>query len=200
MKDALTILENALTDANFRKLLAIPDRRVHKFVANAIELFKPMKVFVCNDTKMDTEYIRRTAIARNEETPLANPYHTVHFDGLHDQARDKERTVYHVPKDESLGEQLLQMDREKGLDIDPGVQHVADFADHVAALTALDHGTLQSVETPRTGTRLGACGRRVLLGRLALLVRRGRLKRTAGAARGQLEHPQILAGDENLYI
>jgi phosphoenolpyruvate carboxykinase (GTP) len=76
-----------------------------------------MKVFVCNDSKMDTEYIRRTAIARGEETPLANPYHTVHFDGFHDQARDKERTVYLVPKGESLGEQLAQMDREEGLRI-----------------------------------------------------------------------------------
>jgi len=66
---------------------------------------------------MDTEYIRRTAIARGEETPLANPYHTVHFDGFHDQARDKERTVYLVPKGENLGDQLTQMDREKGLEI-----------------------------------------------------------------------------------
>jgi phosphoenolpyruvate carboxykinase (GTP) len=115
LKDAISVLETALTDANFRKLLAIPNRRVHKFVANAIELCKPMKVFVCNDSKMDTEYIRRTAIARNEETPLANPYHTVHFDGLYDQARDKERTVYLVPKEDSLGGQLAQMDREKGL-------------------------------------------------------------------------------------
>jgi phosphoenolpyruvate carboxykinase (GTP) len=117
MNENMEILENALTDTNFRKLLAIPNRRVHKFVADAIRLCKPMKVFVCNDSKMDTEYIRRTAIARGEETPLANPYHTVHFDGFHDQARDKERTVYLVPDGESLGEQLAQMNREKGLKI-----------------------------------------------------------------------------------
>ena len=117
VSETMEILENALTDANFRKLLAIPNRRVHKFVAKAIQLCKPMKVFVCNDSKMDTEYIRRTAIARGEETPLANPYHTVHFDGFHDQARDKERTVYLVPEGENLGEQLTQMNREKGLDI-----------------------------------------------------------------------------------
>ena len=117
MKETMEILENSLTDANFRKLLAIPNRRVHKFVAEAIKLCKPMKVFVCNDTKMDTEYIRRTAIARGEETPLANPYHTVHFDGFHDQARDKERTVYLTPKGKSLGEQLAQMDREEGIRI-----------------------------------------------------------------------------------
>ena len=115
LNDTISILESALTDANFRKLLAIPNRRVHKFVADAIQLCKPMKVFICNDSKMDTEYIRRTAIARGEETPLANPHHTVHFDGYFDQARDKERTVYLVPKGESLGEQLTQYDREDGL-------------------------------------------------------------------------------------
>ncbi|MHA2026854.1 MAG: phosphoenolpyruvate carboxykinase (GTP) [Candidatus Thorarchaeota archaeon] len=117
MSQTMEILENALTDANFRKLLAIPNRRVHKFVAEAIQLCKPMKVFVCNDSKMDTEYIRRTAIARGEETPLANPYHTVHFDGFHDQARDKETTIYLTPEGDDLGEQLTQMDRDKGLEI-----------------------------------------------------------------------------------
>ncbi len=117
MNETMDILEQALTDANFRKLLAIPNRRVHKFVAEAIQLCKPMKVFVCNDSKMDTEYIRRTAIARGEETPLANPYHTVHFDGFHDQARDKESTIYLVPEGENLGEQLTQMNRDKGLEI-----------------------------------------------------------------------------------
>ncbi len=117
MNETLSILESALTDANFRKLLAIPNRRVHKFVADAIELCKPMKVFVCNDSKEDTEYIRRTAIARGEETPLSNPYQTVHFDGYFDQARDKERTVYLVPKGETLGQHLAQMDREYGLEM-----------------------------------------------------------------------------------
>ncbi len=117
MSKALDVLETALTETNLRKLLAIPNYSVHRFVAEAINLCKPMKVFICNDTKMDTEYIRRTAIARGEETPLANPYHTVHFDGLHDQARDKESTIYLVPEGENLGEQLTQMNREKGLKI-----------------------------------------------------------------------------------
>ncbi len=113
----MSVLEQSLTDANFRKLLAIPNRRVHKFVADAIRLCKPMKVFVCNDSREDTEYIRRTAIARGEEAPLANPYHTVHFDGYFDQARDKERTVYLVPKGEVLGEHLSQIDRDYGLQL-----------------------------------------------------------------------------------
>ncbi|MHA2210045.1 MAG: phosphoenolpyruvate carboxykinase (GTP) [Candidatus Thorarchaeota archaeon] len=115
MKDYISVLESRLTDANLRKLLTIPNQRVHKFIADAIELCNPMKVFICDDNRMDVEYIRRTAIARGEETPLAIPTHTVHFDGLHDQARDKEQTTYLVPEGETLGEQLIQMDREKGL-------------------------------------------------------------------------------------
>ncbi|NHI88009.1 MAG: phosphoenolpyruvate carboxykinase (GTP) [Candidatus Thorarchaeota archaeon] len=117
MNETMETLEQALTEANLSKLQAIPNRKVHEFIANAIRLCKPMKVFVCNDSKMDTEYIRRTAIARGEETPLANPYQTVHFDGFHDQARDKESTVYLVPQGETLGKQLSQMEREKGLEI-----------------------------------------------------------------------------------
>ncbi|MFW9967143.1 MAG: phosphoenolpyruvate carboxykinase (GTP) [Candidatus Thorarchaeota archaeon] len=111
----MSVLESRLTEANLRKLLTIPNPRVHKFIADAIELCNPMKVFICDDSRMDVEYIRRTAIARGEETPLAIPTHTVHFDGLHDQARDKEQTTYLVPKGESLGEQLNQMERDTGL-------------------------------------------------------------------------------------
>jgi phosphoenolpyruvate carboxykinase (GTP) len=113
----MAVLESSLTDANLRKLLIVPNQQVHKFVAEAIELCQPMKVFVCDDSRMDTEYIRRTAIARGEEATLAIPTHTVHFDGLHDQARDKEHTRYLVPEGESLGEHLSQMDREEGLSI-----------------------------------------------------------------------------------
>jgi phosphoenolpyruvate carboxykinase (GTP) len=111
----MTILESSLTDANFRKLLAIPNRHVHEFVANAIELCEPMKVYICDDSDDDTEYIRRTAIARGEETELAVPTHTVHFDGFFDQARDREHTIYLVPKGETLGKHLMQTGREKGL-------------------------------------------------------------------------------------
>ncbi|MHA1902851.1 MAG: phosphoenolpyruvate carboxykinase (GTP) [Candidatus Thorarchaeota archaeon] len=111
----MEILESSLTEANFKKLLSIPLTQVHDFVAKAIELCEPHKVFICNDSLEDTEYIRKTAIARGEETQLATPAHTVHFDGFFDQARDKEQTQYLVPEGESLGEQLTQVEREKGL-------------------------------------------------------------------------------------
>ncbi len=117
MVDTMTILESSLNKVNLRKILAIPSQRVHDFVAEAIDLCQPMKVFVCDDSEQDVEYIRKTAIARGEETKLAHPNHTVHYDGFFDQARDKEHTIYLVPAGESLGEHLLQMDREEGIEL-----------------------------------------------------------------------------------
>ena len=116
LPDTMNILKSSLTEVHLQKLLAIPSKRVHKFVAEAIELCQPHKVFVCTDSEEDLEYIRKTAIARGEETELSNPNHTVHFDGYFDQARDKERTVYLVPDGESLGPQLTQVNRSEGLD------------------------------------------------------------------------------------
>ncbi|MCK4567557.1 MAG: phosphoenolpyruvate carboxykinase (GTP), partial [Candidatus Thorarchaeota archaeon] len=115
MKDHISTLEKYLTPVGLAKLLAIPNRDVHKFVAKAVALCEPMKVFVCSDSQEDIEYIRRTAIARGEETQLANETHSVHFDGFFDQARDKASTRYLVPEGESLGPQLEQRERDEGL-------------------------------------------------------------------------------------
>jgi len=116
VNDHITILEKYLDPVGLAKLLAIPNRDVHKFVAKAVDLCEPMKVFVSNDSQEDIDYIRRTAIARGEETELALETHSVHFDGFFDQARDKTKTRYLVPEGESLGSQLEQQDRKKGLE------------------------------------------------------------------------------------
>ena len=116
VKDAISILEKYLTPVGLAKLLAIPNRDVHRFVAKAVDLCEPMKVFVCTDSQEDIDYIRRNAISRGEETELAIDTHSVHFDGFFDQARDKTKTRYLVPEGESLGPQLEQQDREKGLE------------------------------------------------------------------------------------
>ncbi len=115
MKDVIATLEQYLTPIGLAKLLAIPNRDVHRFVAKAVDLCEPMKVYVCTDSKEDIDYIRRTAISRSEETELVRSCHTVHYDGFFDQARDKGHTRYLVPKGETLGAHLEQIDRDEGL-------------------------------------------------------------------------------------
>ncbi|MGY5859207.1 MAG: phosphoenolpyruvate carboxykinase (GTP) [Candidatus Thorarchaeota archaeon] len=116
MKDVISTLEKYLSPVGLARLLAIPNQDVHRFVARAIELCEPMKVFVCTDSQEDIDYIRRNAIARGEETELAIDAQSVHFDGFFDQARDKASTKYLVPKGESLGPHIEQKDRDEGLE------------------------------------------------------------------------------------
>ncbi|MFA6133922.1 MAG: phosphoenolpyruvate carboxykinase (GTP) [Phycisphaerae bacterium] len=109
------VLKGKMDADSFAKLSALDNDRLHAFVAEAVELCQPATVKVCSDDKADIEYIRRQAVANNEETPLALAGHTVHFDNYPgDQGRDKEVTRYLVPAGESLGKNLNTIDRETG--------------------------------------------------------------------------------------
>jgi phosphoenolpyruvate carboxykinase (GTP) len=104
-----------MDDANYRKLMAVPNPAVHRFVADAIGLCAPRDVYVVSDDAKDIEHVRRQAVAQREETPLATPGHTYHFDGMDDQGRDREVTKYLVPTTDSLSKALNQIEREAGL-------------------------------------------------------------------------------------
>jgi len=115
MSIPLETLVPKLSQINYRKLRAITDTRVHQFIAEATELCKPEKIFICDDSPEDIAYIRRQALLTGEEKPLATPGHTFHFDGPYDQGRDREVTKYLVPKGEYLSKALNQIDRDEGL-------------------------------------------------------------------------------------
>lgn len=111
----LETLQSNLDGENLRKLLAIENERLHAFIADAIELCQPERVWVSTDSPEDVEYTRRMAVELGEEKPLAIPGHTVHFDGIEDQGRDREATKYLVPKTDKLSKALNQIEREEGL-------------------------------------------------------------------------------------
>ncbi|MGB9854046.1 MAG: phosphoenolpyruvate carboxykinase, partial [Candidatus Bathyarchaeales archaeon] len=111
----LETLRPKLSQIDYQKLCAITNPKVYQFLAEAAELCKPERIFICDDSPQDIEYIRRQALATGEEKPLAIPGHTVHFDGPHDQGRDREVTKYLVPKGDYLSKALNQIDRDKGL-------------------------------------------------------------------------------------
>lgn len=114
MEQYLEILESRLDEKHRRRLLALKNPKLHKFVAESIELCNPDTVFVCTDAPEDIQYIREKAISLGEEKVLNTPGHTIHFDGYQDQARDKENTRYLVPEGIDMGN-LNQIEREKGL-------------------------------------------------------------------------------------
>jgi len=109
----LEFLEKRLSPQEFNKLAALNNNKVFDFVTKYIELCNPASVFVRTDNSSDIEYIRKRAIELKEEIPLKIKGHTVHFDGLYDQARDKENTKFLVSKDLKG---LNCIEREKGLE------------------------------------------------------------------------------------
>ncbi len=108
-------LKEKLSDKGYKNLAAIDNPKLHKFVADFIELCSPDKIFVCTDSDEDLNYIRESAIKNGEELKLAIEGHTVHFDGYYDQARDKVHTKFLLPKGVDLGKNINSIDKEEGL-------------------------------------------------------------------------------------
>jgi len=115
MKNTTELLKTKLTAKNYDKLMAVDNLKIHEFVADSIELANPETVFVCTDSEEDVKYVRDMAITSGEEKQLETPGHTCHFDGYHDQGRDREVTKYLVPKTQTLSKALNQIEREEGL-------------------------------------------------------------------------------------
>jgi len=112
----MKILKTRLDEANYKKLTAIPNPKLHQFVAEYIELCNPDRVFISTESVEDIQYIRQEAIRSGEEAELAIDGHTVHFDGYWDQARDKENTRFLITKDLDLGSGLNCIARDEGLE------------------------------------------------------------------------------------
>jgi phosphoenolpyruvate carboxykinase (GTP) len=115
MSSELKILQSKLDRENYEKLMAIDNANLHAFVADAVGLCRPESVWVSTDSPEDWQYNRRMAVELGEEKSLKLEGHTVHFDGITDQGRDREVTRYLVPADETLSEALNQIEREEGL-------------------------------------------------------------------------------------
>ncbi len=127
VENAKQYLQEKLDKDNFSKLSAIANDKLHKFIADAIELTKPAKIFVSTDNPEDIEYIRKQAVKTGEEKPLVTAGHTYHFDGYNDQARDKARTKYLLKPGQDLGERINSTDREEG------IAEIRDFMDGIMA-------------------------------------------------------------------
>ena len=108
-------LRETIGEDGYRKLAALNNPAVNQFVAEFVELCNPDSVFVVSDDPEDIARVRQLAVERGEETPLAMEGHTIHFDGYHDQGRDREATKYLVPETDSLSKALNQIEREEGL-------------------------------------------------------------------------------------
>ena len=116
MNPYLEVLRPKLSKLDYQKLSAMANPNVHEFIAKASDLCHPDRIFVCSDSAEDIAHVRRQAVATGEEKAILTLRgHTVHFDGEHDQGRDRQATKYLVPRGFSLSKALNQIDRQEGL-------------------------------------------------------------------------------------
>lgn len=116
MKNYLVALQAKTSQNDYKKLCAIDNLEVHRAIYESAELCNPDTVFICSDTADEVAYIRNMAIVTGEESAaLATPGHTFHFDGPHDQGRDRQVTKLLVPKGDTLNDALNQIEREEGI-------------------------------------------------------------------------------------
>ena len=116
MNTYLEALKVKLTEADYKKLCAIDNPKVHEFIAKSSDLCHAKNIFICSDDPKDIAHIRQQVIVSGEEKAILKiKGHTVHFDGFNDQGRDRKATKYLVPRGISFSKALNQIDRQQGL-------------------------------------------------------------------------------------
>ena len=100
---------------SYRRLAALENPELQRFVARYVKLCRPEGVYVCDDSEASVEYVRQRALENGEEKKLAIAGHTVHFDGIFDQGRDKEVTKYLLPSGMNLGKGINAIGAEEGM-------------------------------------------------------------------------------------
>ena len=109
------IPQQLIDQTNLDKLLALNNQHVLDIVAHYADLCKPAKITVITDSPEDVAYVRAQSLANGEETALALPGHTYHFDGPTDQGRDKAVTRVLIQNGFKMGKAINTMEREAGL-------------------------------------------------------------------------------------
>ncbi|MFH1459492.1 MAG: phosphoenolpyruvate carboxykinase (GTP) [Candidatus Omnitrophota bacterium] len=110
----MNLLEKKCAADNYQKLTQLNNSEAMEFIAKYVELCNPDSVFVRTDSDADIQYIRNRAIELGEEKPLKTKGHTVHFDGINDQGRDKFSTRFFMVKGVEFGSHIHAIDRDQG--------------------------------------------------------------------------------------
>ncbi|MBN1872472.1 MAG: phosphoenolpyruvate carboxykinase (GTP) [Candidatus Omnitrophica bacterium] len=115
MQKRLSSFKKIFKTGSFEALESLKNPELNAFIETYLNILQPSSVFVRTDANEDIDYIRKRAIESGEERRLNIEGHTCHFDGYHDQGRDKDSTRYLLPKNVVFGPHLNAMDRQAGL-------------------------------------------------------------------------------------
>ena len=102
LTEARQLFSQRLDQENLEKLAKIQNEKALLKVANAISICNPDSVLIHTGSAADCEAVKRMSIEKGEETQLAIPGHTFHFDLPEDQGRMVDQTFYIANDDEDI--------------------------------------------------------------------------------------------------
>jgi phosphoenolpyruvate carboxykinase (GTP) len=113
LDEAQALFERTCDAEALARLAGIRNEEVLQKIANAIAMTQPDAVFINTGSDDDARTIREMSLKKGEESELAMPGHTVHFDLPQEQARIVDRTYYIINPDEEtsvLAKSILRAD------------------------------------------------------------------------------------------
>jgi phosphoenolpyruvate carboxykinase (GTP) len=90
------------------------DERISRLIEKYRVLCRPKKVTILTDSQEDMERVRDIVIENREEYMLKTNKHTIHFDGVKDQARDRENTRLFLEEGIKTSEEIKTIERDAG--------------------------------------------------------------------------------------
>ena len=102
MEQAQSLFASSLDQEHRTRLAAITNEEALLKVANAIAMCEPASVFIHTGSEADRATVRRMSLEKGEESTLALPGHTIHFDLPEDQGRMVDQTFYIANEDEEV--------------------------------------------------------------------------------------------------
>jgi len=115
VRGILDSLLRFIDEESLTKLKALNNPHVMEQVQRFLDLCKPAKAIVFDDTQEDVKRVRQLAIDLGEEEPLNMMGHTIHYDSFYDQARDKGNTRVLKTPDMKMSKGINTIEREEGL-------------------------------------------------------------------------------------
>jgi len=109
------ILTEKIKPEHLKKIENLNNSNLNALIEEILTLCNPSKVFVCDDSDEDKNYIRQQAIETGEEKQLKLNNQTIHFDNYKDQARDKANTKILIENAKDFAPNLNSKERDDGL-------------------------------------------------------------------------------------
>jgi len=116
ISEARNLFSEKLDTTTLERLSKIKTEDALLKVANAIAVCQPDKVMILIGTREDEEFVKKYSIEKGEESPLAIPGHTIHFDLPEDQGRMVSQTLYIVNDDEKISSLAKREPRNESLE------------------------------------------------------------------------------------